>query len=34
MTILDMLKDLGIYLTDNNEMYDEQVQEFSGIIRK
>lgn len=34
MTTLDMLKDLGIYLTDNNEMYDEQVQEFRGIIRK
>ena len=34
MTTLDVLKDLGIYLTDNNEMYDEQVQEFRGIIRK
>ena len=29
-----MLKDLVVYLTDNNEMYDEQVQEFRGIIRK
>lgn len=34
MTTLDMLKDLGIYLTDNNEMYDEQVQEFRGIVKK
>lgn len=34
MTTLDMLKDLGIYLVDNNEMYDEQVKEFRGIIRK
>jgi hypothetical protein len=34
MTTLDMLKDLGIHLVDNNEMYDEQVQEFRGIIRK
>jgi hypothetical protein len=34
MTTLDMLKDLGIYLVDNNEMYDEQVNEFRAFIRK
>lgn len=34
MTTLDMLKDLGIYLVDNNEMYDEQVQELRRIVRK
>ena len=34
MTTLDMLKDLGIHLVDNNEMYDEQVQEFRRIVRK
>ena len=34
MTTLDMLKDLGIYLVNNNEMYDEQVQEFRRIVRK
>lgn len=34
MTTLDMLKDLGIHLVDNNEMYDEQVQEFRRVVRK
>lgn len=34
MTTLDMLKDLGIYLVNNNEMYDEQIEEFKSIIRK
>lgn len=34
MTTLDMLKDLGIHLVDNNELYDEQIQEFNGIIKK
>ena len=34
MTTLDMLKDFGIHLVDNNEMYDEQVQEFRRVVRK
>lgn len=34
MSTLDMLKDLGIYLIDNNDIYDEQVRQFKKIIKK
>ena len=34
ITTLDMLKELGLYLVDNNAIYDEQLREFKGIIKR